>query len=592
MAIFSVWMLLHEGMEGFVKNNTVSPFEYGLVHSKNYANYGYDKTFNKDESTSLPQTKPQTVANPQPSHGSDQDILTLSLPADMDEMVDTVTAPNQKPHQRLKTFGIIGASAVVLGGITMIFTKGKISKGVISTLNKLSNNFEQKIEKLKEKPTISKYEGTYLRFLQQANATLYRVRGAFFNISPLKDVLFEKFARNTCHLDKPCDAVTNGFRKLSFNTVKSAYKTASEDMYAMTGEFAAMNKRIAAGEFGTEKTGQSVMDRLNSGINTIKSEYTSSFGKMAVENREKSLVQRFHGLGGRVYDAVYGRLKDFVTDVDSLTTFISERLVAKDKAEIIENLATKRRVITNNPKNNYDSMTQIIKDLEKVINPNNQSSRETLKNIKALTEKYVSVSGKDEAVMRADIVTSINAQLKQALKKLAKDGEKDPQNRYIASQLRKFGKVINTDKKGAVEEMLTIYKSILPPEEYAKLQAVAGKSVKSLNKAVYREGFEFTDKVRDLSVGSALTDVAIGTAVPVVTTSVAITSAKTKEKKRSVALKYGLPLLAGIATTTISTVKLISGGKALILGGLVSLVGNELCERLDNYLIAKDKKRY
>ena len=581
---------LHDYMEGFVNNTNVSPFEYGLVHSKNYANYGYDKTFNKNESKNLPQNQPKTVANPQLSSNLSQDLLALSLPTNIDDAVDTVTTPNQNTHQRLKTLGVIGGSAVILGGATMFFLKGKLSKGILSSLSKLSNNVEQKIEKLKTKPAISKYEGKYLKFLQQANSALYMIRGAFCNIAPLKDVLFEKFARNTCHLNKPCDAITNGFRKLSFNTVKSAYKTASDDMYAMTTEFAKMNKRIAAGEFGTEKASKSVLDRLNGGINTIKTEYTSSFDKMAVENREKTLVQKFKGLGGRVYDAVYGRLKDFVTDVDSWTTFISERLVAKDKAEIIENLATKRRVITNNPKNNYDSMTQIIKNLEKVINPNNQTSRETLKNIKTLTEQYVSVSGKGEAARRANIVTDINAQLKSALKQLAKDGNKDPQTKYIASQLRKFGKVINTDKKGAVEEMLTLYKSILPPEEYAKLQAAAGKSVKSLNKAVHREGFEFTDKVRDLSVGSALTDVAIGTAVPVVTTGVAISAAKTKEKKRSVALKYGLPLLAGIATTTISTVKLISGGKALVLGGLVSLVGNELCEKLDNYLIARDNK--
>lgn len=575
-------------MEGFVNNSTVSPFEYGLVHSKLYANYGYDKTYKKDESKPVQQNQNKQSINLQPTYGSD--ILGLSLPTNIDDAVDTIATPNQKPHQRLKTAGIIGGSAVMLGGLTMIFTKGKISKGIAKSLNKLTKNIESKIEKIKEKPSISTLEGKYLSVLQVANSALLMVRGAFFNISPLKDVLFEKFAREKCHLDKPCDAITNGFRKMSFRTVKNSYKKAAIDMYDMTNEFAKMNIRIASGEFGTEKAGESVVNQLNEGVHTIKTEYASSFGKYAVENREKSLVKKFKGLGGRVYDAVYGRLKDFVTDFDAWTTFISERLVSKDKAEIIENLATKRRVITNNPYNNYKSMSEIISNIEKVVNNNSKISRDTVKNLKTLTNQYISISGKGEGKKRAEIVKEINAQLRMALKQVPKENYNEQQEKYIIAQFRNFGKVVNTDKKGAIEEMLTMYKEILPPEEYAKLQASAHKSVKSLNKAIHTEGYKYTDKVRDLSVGSALTDVAIGTAVPVVSTSVAISAAKTKEKRRSVALKYGLPLLAGIATTTACTVRLISGGRALMLGGLVSIVGNELCERLDNYLIARDAK--
>ena len=94
-----------------------------------------------------------------------------------------------------------------------------------------------------------------------------------------------------------------------------------------------------------------------------------------------------------------------------------------------------------------------------------------------------------------------------------------------------------------------------------------------------------------MAVGSALTDVAIGMALPVGTTAVAMASADTKQKKRSVALKYGLPLMAGIATSTVSTMRLIAGGKALMLGATVSIIGNELFERLDNYLIKRDAEK-
>ena len=163
------------------------------------------------------------------------------------------------------------------------------------------------------------------------------------------------------------------------------------------------------------------------------------------------------------------------------------------------------------------------------------------------------------------------------------------ENKKIMSKLREFGKVINTDKKGHIEEILTIYRKILPPAEYEKVKKIAQKTIKDMNKAVHDEGFEYVDKVRDLATGSALTDVAIGTAIPIVSTGVAIGAAKTKEKKRSVALKYGVPLLVGMATTMISTVKLVSGGKSLMLGAFTGAAANEICERIDNHIKNKNQ---
>jgi hypothetical protein len=156
--------------------------------------------------------------------------------------------------------------------------------------------------------------------------------------------------------------------------------------------------------------------------------------------------------------------------------------------------------------------------------------------------------------------------------------------------LHEFGKIVNTDKKGQIEEILSIYHEILPPEEYKKVKKVAQKAINSLNKAVHDEGFEYVDKVRDLAVGSALTDVAFGMGLPVTATSFAVCQADTKEKKRSVVLKYGIPLLVGVATSTLSTIKLVSGGKALMLGAFTSTLTNEICERVDKKLNKSNSK--
>ena len=80
-------------------------------------------------------------------------------------------------------------------------------------------------------------------------------------------------------------------------------------------------------------------------------------------------------------------------------------------------------------------------------------------------------------------------------------------------------------------------------------------------------------------------------ALPIFSTGIAVSAADTKEKKRSVILKYGIPLLTGMATATTCTIRLISGGNALILGGLVSILSNEICERIDNHLLSKSSKK-
>lgn len=299
------------------------------------------------------------------------------------------------------------------------------------------------------------------------------------------------------------------------------------------------------------------------------------------------MIGKLKGLGKKVYNVIYGDLPNFIKDVDAWTTFLPERIVAPQKRKVVSSLEAQRRVITNTPKDNYDVFTDTLTQIGAKINPEHKPSRELLKSIREATKNYPNLSGTNEAEKRAEIVQKLNTQIKQS-KDILKSGEYNPEEAETLAELFKsLGNALNSDKKGLVEEMLTTYKSILPTEEYLALKKSAEKMSKSLNKAVRQEGSEYFDKSRDFAAGSALTDVAIGMAVPLGTTAIAMSSADTKQKKRSVALRYGLPLLSGIATSTACTLKLIAGGKALILGALVSIIGNRIFEKVDKKLIEK-----
>lgn len=589
-------------MEGFVNNNAFSPFENGLKYSNRFSNYGVNNIGREPEQNrtktiqNQPSQQPQTLLGAQFGNFNpvfDPSVITDNLPENFDDAVNTVVTPNQNKHQRLKTAIAIGVSTLIIGGLSLIFTKGKISKTLTDSLGKIVEKATDKIEKINQKQSISTREGRYLAFLQGANRVAFMARGALFNITPLKDVLFSKFVRKTCKLDKPCDSITNAFRHLSFATVKSSYKKAGKNIDTMLNLFESTNRKIASNA-GTETNlipTVSLSEKLDSNLSKIKSAFAESFGESALEKRNGELISRFDGLDRKTYDNIYGKIKTFVSDVDEWTTFVPERLVAHDKAMIMENLASKKRVITNNPSDNFNAVSDIIKKLENLISPNSKDSINAVKNLRKLASEYVGLSGDNEFVLRQQLIRQMNSQLKDVSRATTDSLYGKLQSKKIISLLRQFGKILNTDKKGLIEEQLSIYRKLLPEEEYKNIKKVAEKAIKSLNDAVYREGFEYTDKARDLAVGSALTDVAIGMALPIGTTSVAMASADTKQKKRSVGLKYGLPLLAGITTSTVCTMRLIAGGKALMLGAAVSILGNELFERLDNYLIKRDEKK-
>lgn len=579
-------------MEGFVSTNSV--FNQEFKHSGSYANYGVDKSYIKREQTSNIQNQPKTpvVKAGQPNQLLESNFQLGASINDFDKtIVDTVTTPNQNSKQRRKTALTIGGSILVLGALTLGLTRGKISKSATSVMTKLIDNIAERIETIKEKPSLSKWEGKYLSFLQETNKYANMARGAFYNITPIKDAFFNKWIRQKCGLQKPCDAITRFFQKMSFSTVKSKYKTAETDINRMNAAFEAANKKLSSGTYSQTgaEVDQNIVETLNKKISTIKREFIRSFSEPQLEKRSIRLTKNFSGLGNKVYDNIYGDVKGFVGDVDEWTTFVPEKIVSGTKTKIMKNLSDRKSVITHSPQDTVNSMTEVLLGLEKSVNPNNEGSRGIIKTLKTLTKNYSELSGEHEASTRAKIVNSINEEIQQALNIIKDENYSPTQKRRIRTLLNKFANTVNSDKKGAIEELLTAYKHLLPESEYIELKKTAQKAIKSLNKAVHSEGFEYTDKVRDLSVGSALTDVAIGTAIPVGATCIAVSAADTKEKKRSVILKYAIPLLAGITTMTMCTVKLISGGKALILGSLSGTLINEICERIDNYLLTKDK---
>lgn len=506
----------------------------------------------------------------------------------------------KKKHKALITTAIATGSIASIAILFSILTKGKISKSIAKKLGEYGQKLSEKIEILKQQQAknaensklnphnITKSQ-LYITMLQKTHKGLMMARGAIFNFTPFKDVLFEKIVCDKLKLRKPCDAITRGFRKLSHATVKSNYANASKSVNNMTTLFTETNKALETGQIvGAKPVTKETMAKLNEKIAKVGEEFNTHFSETAIKERDKSVSSICKNLSSRVYEKIYGNLKNFVKDVKTMTTFIPEMLIEKDKSVFLKSILAKKRIITNNPLDNYKQISESISRLERSINPNDIGSRELIGALRKLSREYINASGPTEEMTRINVGRQINALIKQSKHTTNSAIYSPKEATYIKYQLGEIGKVVNTDKKGLIEELLSTYKEILPPEKYKELKSSAQKATDKINHATIQEGHEYVDKVRDLASGSALTDVAFGLALPLGSTAIAVSASKTKEKKQSVALKYGIPILTGVMTSTIATVKLVSGGKALGLGLASTFVTNQVCKKIDDKL--KEKK--
>lgn len=143
--------------------------------------------------------------------------------------------------------------------------------------------------------------------------------------------------------------------------------------------------------------------------------------------------------------------------------------------------------------------------------------------------------------------------------------------------------LLTGNEKDSLKEIMDIYRHLLPPEEFQKLERYYNKAAKKLDKAVQLETDKFFDKLRDLTLGSAPTDV-LSIVTGLGTVGIGLTKSDDNNDRVSILLKYGIPALGAIATSLCLGAALISGGTALVLSTLSGLILNKIGTKADNFL--------
>lgn len=493
-----------------------------------------------------------------------------------------INAPvyNKEVEQKeSKSFGktlVIGALAAGFGILAL--TKGAVFKTVSKYLDKWKIKLEQKTEKG------GRLKNFYHFILGKVNTFLAKSE-SINNFTSLKDILFQKlmwgkngqrkFTRNI-H-----EGITRFFDKISRKTVNSAYAGTQRKFATLNEYMASVNERILL-ENTSNPGAADVIKTINERMARVNTKLEEGFGINARNARLKQMNEASDGLFDYFWNASVKDIKNFRSK-NMYNSFIAEDYLLPAKMKMSNETSLLRQVITHNINDNYKETMKAVDNIQKFISPVDIPTNEAMNALRNNLSKYKNLSGSSEASQRAEL----NKEIIQTLRKLSAAFSDNPKYsreavQGISGYVKEVENIISKGaSKGELQEILTLYKGILPRNEYIKLRFEVESAVKSLDKAIEIETVKYFDKARDLKLGSAPTDI-LSILATVGAVGWYLGKSDNKDERISASLKYGIPAVGAIATSLYSTARLVAGGKSIALGLLSGWVMNRIGEYVDN----------
>jgi hypothetical protein len=120
-------------------------------------------------------------------------------------------------------------------------------------------------------------------------------------------------------------------------------------------------------------------------------------------------------------------------------------------------------------------------------------------------------------------------------------------------------------QKGVCNEIVEFLTPYLHEDEIARINKSAGAVKKQLENANHCECVEYFSKKRDLTLGSAPTDI-VTALISLIMSGVVIGTADTKDERISKCLTGVFPIVSGVGANLAFTAMLLSGPKSMLLG--------------------------
>lgn len=486
----------------------------------------------------------------------------------------------------------IAISAIGVGAGILFLMRG-LPKNAYKTIDRWVENLENKLYNARKKGSVGKMEEFYTFTANKLTSFMEKAK-SINNAVSMKDISFEKLMAKTSVTRKIHSKITEIYEKIGRRTVNKTYDKTKTKIYGLFQKFEDSDDRILFKNKnksetktinGITKTVEEWLDEIEDKKTLIRRTWNAAFGQRARDARFLKMQEAVKNISEDVWDATLGNISN-LKKRDLYETFIAEEKLAGSKLKIMNEARAQRFIITRDIDDIYNSSTDIIRNISSFVDTKDRASREIIRELRLKLSDYKKLAGPQEKANRVKLHQDINGLLNSLSSTIAENKRiykyDDNAVRQMTENINEIGKIMGEDGKGALQEILTIYKHLLPREDYLKLKEAAIKTSRSIDDAVVKETDSFFDMKRDLKLGSAPTDI-LSILAAVGAIGVGLKTAENEDQQRSVLLKAGIPALGAIATSLYFSASLVSGGKAMLYGGISGLIISKCGSMLDDY---------
>ena len=486
-------------------------------------------------------------------------------------------------------------SSVTIAAIAAVSSVFVLSKGVQKNTNVILNKIKNFLEHRSASSSLKdsgKWKKFYEFSIRRLNSFMKKTE-SINNINSLKDILFMKLMYETRVTKAIHKSITNYFEKVSKKTVMKSYEKTKKYFDQMNKKFDELDEYIlknSADEIveidGNKYTKRQLIEEARNKRELSKMLVDAFIDKSTIENRYEYINKVTSSLYSKFWDVSF---KDFWTKNNKFKhkemwqTFIAAEQIRGNKTQFAAWSSTARNAVTYNEKDRISNIRECINALDSITPPRDKEGIEIIKRLSWFVKNPEIFHNNKEFFFK-----ELNKLKEHRFPLSADDNILKTLEECKETNVKLIEKQITDNEPGLLQEMLTYYSKIAPFElEKSGALLSLKRAVNSFDKSLKLEGTDLFDKVRDLKLGSAPTDI-LTLLFSFVMLSFGLGHAKDKDKRTSIMLTSGIPIVGGIAATMYSTTKLVSGGKSLVFGILSGIVLNRLGVIVDN--LRKNRK--
>lgn len=488
---------------------------------------------------------------------------------------DQVTLKTQNKKRKrakaIKTIGFTAAGTIIATTGALLFLLKGGPKGLNKFIQRLQVYYFNKLQQSKLKGEEISNRANFI--FSKLNSLAGKIE-AGNNFTTMKDYAFKRIMYV---LGTPARKIHNGitklFERLGRNTVVRSYSSTAVRFFktkCLNDHF--IEKLLQSNDLdkeiiinGVKRTKKEWIEILRTTTEHVESTYTTHFKPSRQEDRYKQM----HQFTQELEDEFKKKGDLWFLSKDIFKAFIAEQKMLKNKMHLQIPLKTVRRQISYTPADLFEEANASIMRMSSLLG---FKDKEALTALNTLRTDLKNIKLKDGKLPTEKILEDID-KFVAIFEKTA--NPKDKSKIYALRDILKIKASVTEFKQGNVEEILAIYKGLLPESQYKQIEKSYQKALTSFDKSLGLETEEFVNKLRDLSMGSAPTDI-LTILTGVGTLGYYLTKADNSQERLGITLKYGIPALTLIGTCLYGNARLFAGTKSLAFGLATSWIFNRI----------------